>query len=268
MSKRLLYSRSMVGALTLLVVSSASAQAPQGPHRYEQVVDASYSGAPLASRPHSTSSVRGRPSVEPIRPDPLLDAKPTLVFKGDQVSMGRLTHAPPEKAMRQMKKSQEAFAAGDIERGVKKLEQAIEIHPEFIEARNNLGVQYARMGRWSDALDQFEYAAELDPAAPLPHLNLSMALQALGEADAAVINAEEAIRLAPHDPGAHYNLGAILAQQGRRLADAVRHLSRAEERYPAASLVKAEALLQQGDADAAQISLRTFLSSTPVEPLR
>ena len=151
---------------------------------------------------------------------------------------------------------------------MKRLEEAIAIHPDFIEARNNLGVHYSKLGRWKDAVEQFERASNLDPAAALPHLNLAVALQAIGDEDAAVLNAEEAIRLAPHDAGMHYNLGAILAQQGRRLDDAVQHLSRAERAFPKATLIKAEALLQQGNPGDAQAALRHFLATQPSQILR
>jgi tetratricopeptide (TPR) repeat protein len=102
----------------------------------------------------------------------------------------------------------------------------------------------------------------------LPHLNLAAALQALGHSDAAVLNAEEAVRLAPQDSGTHFNLGAILAEQGRRLNEAVEHLTRAEADYPKATLIKAEALLQKGDPDEAHTTLRRFLAMQSLRDVR
>lgn len=252
-------------ALTLATVAVACAQAPHGPVSFEQIVDASYSGKPTTSPNHYGQEPIHSEQIhaEPIHVDPMLDDRrtpPPAGPAGEPISLGRIKHAPPAKAVKQMLRAQEAFQAGDDEKGVKRLKQAIEIHPNYIEARNNLGVRYSIMGRWSDAAKQFEKASELDPAAALPRLNLAVALQALGEEESAVINAEEAVRLAPHDVGMNYNLGAILAQQGRRLDDAVRHLSRAESVYPKAKLVKAEAFLQMGQSDDAQKELRQFLA--------
>jgi tetratricopeptide (TPR) repeat protein len=242
-------------ALSCLAGMSAVAQAPHGPASFEEIVDASFKGSVRRT------DANARATPESIRPDSMLNERPQSKFTGGATSLARLQNAPPPKAFRQMEKAQEALDSGDLVAGVKRLEKAIEIHPNFIEARNNLGVQYARLGRWKDAAVEFEQAAELDPAAALPHLNLALALQQLGEAEGAVANAEEAARLAPHDSGTHFNLGSILAQQGKRLSDAVRHLSRAEAAYPTAKIIKAEALLQQGKAADAQAALRGFLAT-------
>ena len=242
-------------ALVGLAGLSALAQGPQGPASFEEIVDASFKGSVRRTEQPERST------LESIRPDPLLTAGGQKQFTGGEISLARLRNAPSAKALRQMEKAQEALESGDLAGGVKRLERAIEIHPNFIEARNNLGVQYARLGRWKDAAAQFERAAELDPAAAWPHLNLALALQALGETDGAVANAEEATRLAPHDPGTHFNLGSILAQQGKRLNDAVQHLSQAETAYPTAKIIKAEALLQQGKPADAQAALRGFLAT-------
>jgi len=246
-------------ALILATAAVAAAQAPHGPVSFEQIIDASHSGA--KTRPNQYGD--GPVHAESIHIDPMLrddSNRPPAGPAGAPVSLGRLQHAPPAKAARQMQRAQEAFDEGDFAKGVKRLEQAIEIHPNYIEARNNLGVRYSILGRWVDAAQQFEKASDLDPAAALPHLNLAVALQALGQEEAAVLNAEEAVRLAPHDAGMYYNLGAILAQQGRRLNDAVQHLSRAENAYPKAKLIKAEALLQLGHSDEARKELRQFLA--------
>lgn len=247
---------------TLAAAPSALAQAPHGPQSFEHIVDASYSGRPTNRHPQDRSI------TESIRPDPLLRPQPESSFVGEQISLGRLQHAPPPKALRQLVRAQEAFSEGRFDDGVKRLEQAIEIHPNFIEARNNLGVQYAKSGRWTEAAAQFERAAELDPAAPTPHLNLAMALQELGQMDAAVANAEEAVRLAPQDLSSHYSLGAILATQRRRLGDAVEHLSLAESEFPKAAVIKAELLLQQGRTADAQVALRAFLATASGQVVR
>lgn len=246
-------------ALILATANVAAAQAPHGPVSFEQIIDASHSGA--KTRPNQYGD--GPVHAEPIHIDPMLrddSTRPPAGPAGAPISLGRLRNAPPPKALRQMQRAQEAFADGDSEKGIRRLEQAIEIHPNYIEARNNLGVRYSMLGRWADAAQQFEKASDLDPAAALPHLNLAVAMQALGDEEAAVLNAEEAVRLAPHDAGMYYNLGAILAQQGRRLDDAVRLLSRAEAAYPKATLIKAEALLQMGASRDAQKALRDFLA--------
>ncbi|MBI1358139.1 MAG: tetratricopeptide repeat protein [Acidobacteria bacterium] len=239
---------------------------------YEQITDASHrgngsfwGGAPVAP---SQQDHPWRDPIDPIQTDPLLEQPKAPSFTGSTVTLAQLKNAPPAKAVREMEKAQVAFQEGDDVEGIKRLEKAIEIHPSFIEARNNLGVQYYKQGRVEDAAKQFEHALDLDPNAPLPHINLAVALQEIGEPDAAIRNAEKALELAPTLPGAHYNLGTLLSQQGRRLDEAVTHLSVAERSYPKATLILAEALLQQGRSEEAQAALKRFLSMPAAVNLR
>ncbi len=257
-----LHPQAIAPVLCLTAVLAVSAQAPHGPTSFEEIVDASFSGS------SAQRGIRPSQSAEPIRVDPILIEQRKPNFVGDQVPLGRLKHAPPSKAMQRMQRDQEAFAEGDEDEGVKRLQQAIKIHPDFIEAHNNLGVQYSKRGLWQEAVREFEIAVELDPAAALSHLNLAVAPQALGDSDAAVLNAEEAVRLAPQDSGTHFNLGAILAEQGRRLNEAVDHLSRAEVECPKASLIKAEALLQKGEPGEVHSTLRRFLAMQRARAVR
>ena len=248
------------------------AQAPPHvqPPSYEQIVDASHaSGSPRWSGSPGGPGAR----IDPIRPDqaladPAPAARKRQGFSKGSVSLAQLRYAPPAKAVREMARAEEAILGGDMQEGIRRLEKAIEIHPQFIEAHNNLGVQYFKLGEVTRAADEFEKALELDPGAPLPHINLAVALQDLGDPDAALLNAEKAVELAPQLPGAHYNLGSLLSQQGRRLDEALSHLSRVERQYPKASLLMAEALLQQGRAREAREALQRFLALPPAGNVR
>lgn len=169
--------------------------------------------------------------------------------------------------MREVERAQESFARGKTEVGLRRLEKAIEIHPDFIEARNNLGVHYMRADRVAEAVEQFERVLELDPSAAQTWTNLSFALFAQQRLEDARFAASRALEIDSRSAAAHLSLGRILLAQGTSAASAVEHLSSAGERFPRARLLAAEALLASGEAGEARKQLRLFLA-LQAEPIR
>jgi len=184
-------------------------------------------------------------------------------YAGDPtVSLNRLRHAPPPKAERRMARAIEAFQAGEEAEGVKQLEKAIEIHPEYIEAHNNLGVHYQRAGRYEEAAEQFAAALALDPSLVQGYSNMSLALAALGRFDEARDHARRGFELAPRSPSANYALAALLARDEARRDDAVKMFRVAAPTYPKAHLLAADLLLVQGKTEEARRELQGFLNES------
>jgi Flp pilus assembly protein TadD len=179
------------------------------------------------------------------------------------VSIARLQNAPPHKAVKEMRKGAKAAAEGDRKKAVEHYRRAVEIHPNYIEAYNNLGVQLMRLGWLDEAVAALEKAAELDPGSAQPHLNLSVALHAAGELEAAAYQAERAVELAPRSPEANLGLGLVLSAQGRDLEEALRRLRFAAREHPSASLAAADVLLELDRPREAQAALRSFLDRLP-----
>lgn len=65
--------------------------------------------------------------------------------------------------------------SGDIEGAIKAYEAFLEMRPERVDARSNLGAAYARMGRYEDAIKQYKRALLLDSRNPAIHYNLGLA---------------------------------------------------------------------------------------------
>jgi superkiller protein 3 len=171
-----------------------------------------------------------------------------------------LQNPPPAKALKEVEKATKAIAAGDGEEAILRYERAVEIHPTYVEAYNNLGVHCLRLGRVEEAVTALEKAVELDPASVEPHLNLSIALHSAGKLDAAAYQAEQAVQMAPQSAAANMGLGMVLAAQGRNLEEAVRRLQFASSEHPGAALAAADALLQLGRTKEAHVALRSFLN--------
>ncbi len=129
---------------------------------------------------------------------------------GETISAARLLHPPDKRALRAAGKAQKFSRSGAYDRAAAELEYAVRLDPMFSEAFNNLGVQYMRLGRPTDAVEAFRRAVAVDPAGPLQQANLAIALTQSGRIEEAEIWARSAVRLDPSNPGTRSILDRIL----------------------------------------------------------
>lgn len=203
----------------------------------------------------------------------------------------------PEEAKKVYTEAMEAFKKGDREEGVRGLERAIAICPDYFRALNDLGVSYGKMNRLEEAARAFERASKIAPRVSYPRLNLGIIQTRLGNYTQAVAilgqlhrenqsNPEVRIALAdalialnrldeaePHlrtalldsrlgrsaGGDAHYRLGLLLNKKGKYEA-AVVELSQAAEAIPNAPRTHLQlggALLQLGRLDDSERELTT-----------
>lgn len=114
------------------------------------------------------------------------------------VSLRDLQHPPKQKAVRDLIEAHELWKAHDAAKAIAKLEEAIRIDPSFREAHINLGVQYARARRVSEAIGQFHTAEAIGPADAIVYSNLAWGYAALGDFRESETFARQAVAL---DPG-------------------------------------------------------------------
>lgn len=86
---------------------------------------------------------------------------------------------------------------------------AIKASPRTSKPRQDLGLALATMGRYQEAIAQFEQGVALDPADPAAHLNLAVAYAEVGRKADARGHAEEALRLRPGYSRAQQFLAAL-----------------------------------------------------------
>lgn len=142
-----------------------------------------------------------------------------------------------------------ALDAGDAAQAIKLYEELLQLVPDSIEARTNLGAAFAQVGRYDDALRQYRQALARDPQNETVLLNLSLAYykqgdfsQARGQLDTlhklhpgnqqafylladcdmrlgkfqdAIALVEPAFNAHPDDPALEYILGTALIQDGQ-----------------------------------------------------
>ena len=134
------------------------------------------------------------------------------------VSVQELRHKPSKAARKAFLESFKRSQKGDVPGSVALLERAVEADPEFLQALNNLGTQYVRIGRYADAAQCFRRAIALGPKVPMLHANLAQAMLFLQDYSAAEASARTAITLNASDPiapRAQLALGLAMAGLGK-----------------------------------------------------
>ncbi len=204
-----------------------------------------------------TAWIGGRNDTLTLR---LPNPKPAISTEAT-VSLARLRNAPPPKAQKLFAKAAEAAAKGDEKATMKWLQKAIDVHPQFIEARNNLAVRLIKAARYEEAMKQLEQVVELDPHEGQGWTNLALALGRLGDAAGSERAAKRAVEEQPQSTQAHYTLALALLAQDKDLDEAAAGFDRVSSVYPVAQVLRAQALLGTGDIGGARVALYRFLTA-------
>jgi tetratricopeptide (TPR) repeat protein len=125
-------------------------------------------------------------------------------------------------------------SAGRFAEAVECFRKALELRPDFTDARFNLGTSYAALGRTDDAIACFRAVLARAPRSADTHSNLGAVLQERGEVDAAMATYERALEIRPDLVEALNNLGCLLEERNRR-RDAMALYRRALKADPAAA---------------------------------
>ena len=177
---------------------------------------------------------------------------------GAAVSVARLRHKPPGKAVSSFLRGLKLASSGAWQPGEREFERAIAIDPEFSEAYGNLGVSHCTMGLFEQASSEFRRAIELDPATAAHHVNLAYALVRLNRVNEAEPEALTAVSLDPANAVANYLLGFLYAQHPEKRNLAIRYLEYAAREVPEAHYVLAEIYHLRGAEPTALQELELF----------
>jgi tetratricopeptide (TPR) repeat protein len=183
---------------------------------------------------------------------------------GGTISVRDLQKPVPPKAMRAFTEAQRDSESGHSAEAIRKLEIALRLHPDYWAARCNLGVEYVRLGRNKEALEQFELAAASGERSATLYGNLSFAYYALGRLQDAEYAARRALSLDASYVRAHYLLGSVLAKGVRpdaleKAPEAARHLRLGAPDIPRAHVEIGYIYLSEGDRLGAAEEFRQYL---------
>ncbi len=169
----------------------------------------------------------------------------------------------PDKARKEMVRSEQAFRKGKLDESIRLLEKAIRICPSYMEAHNNLGSRMMWKRDYERAAAEFLIATELNGKAGETHANLALALIALKRYPEAARAARRALELAPDYLPARYALGLTDAALNYCTEEAVENLKKAGERYPKALLAAAQVLACRGETAEAEAQVRAYHNAAP-----
>ena len=104
--------------------------------------------------------------------------------------------------------------AREYRSGIRFLQRAIAIDPEYWEAENNLGYAYLQLALAREAAQAFERAITIDPSNPIGYANLGISALHSSQFERAEECARKALRYSPDMPQAKALLGMSRAGQG------------------------------------------------------
>lgn len=191
--------------------------------------------------------------VDPNHPDALhLLGKIAIqvgAFEPARELIGRAIAAAPQVADYHASFADASGALGDAEAAMSGYQKALELRPDFVEARNNLGIVLAERGQTDQAIEHYRQAIALHPDLAHPWCNLSQALLQKGEKQASLEAAEKSISLDPNLADAHNNRGAAKLRLGRieEAAQSFHHAIDLRAEFPLAHANLAMTQLLKGD---------------------
>ncbi|MEM9543544.1 MAG: TIGR03032 family protein [Cyanobacteria bacterium P01_E01_bin.42] len=126
-----------------------------------------------------------------------------------------------EKSDRTDNKSEEYFQLGcdrynrgKFDEAITYFQQCLELKPDYIAARYNLGVLYREKENWQQAEFYLNRVTEKQPDNAEAYNNLGIVYHNQKQLDRAIFNYEKAIQLNANFATAHFNLGMTLLQAG------------------------------------------------------
>lgn len=134
----------------------------------------------------------------------------------------------PKPALKLYEKALKAAQAGDNKKAVEELKRAVELHPTFVPAYNELGVLYLRLNKLDDAAEALRAALKLEPENFKLRLNYGIVLfyqERLREAEEYL---RGALLKQETSAAAHFFLGRVLIK-GREYREAEKELRRAAD---------------------------------------
>ena len=157
------------------------------------------------------------------------------------------------------------FAQGRSVEAIQQYQRALEIKPDFVEARYNLANALAAQGRSTEAVEQYQKAFEYRPDNAEEHNNLGTVLLGQGRSTEAIQQYQKALEIKSDFAEARYNLGNALAAQGR-IAEATEQYEQAlriKPDYVEARSNLANALAAQGRSAEAIQQYQKVLETKP-----
>ncbi len=185
---------------------------------------------------------------------------------GKTVSVAELDSSIPSAAKKEFDRASKASQKGMAEEAIVHLRKAIAIYPNFVMARNDLGVQLLGQGKLEEAAQELRTAISLDPNSFNPALNLGIVLVQQHQFEDAATVLRKALSLESGSPAASLYLGIASMALGR-LDEAEANLRNAYEQggaqYALANFHLGQLYMNRGQRELALKSFQLYLADVP-----
>ena len=182
------------------------------------------------------------------------------------VSVAELRQSVPLAAKKQYQLGLKSVAKGDVATAAKYFEESVSIYPEYLAARNDLGVQYLKLKRVDEAEKYFRMVLKDDPKNFNAQYNLGLVWIERKDYAAAIAELNKAIVIDSTRPVARLWLGYAFLEAGD-LATAERELTKAlimgGAQCVSAHYHLARIYLTRGDKKEALRAVRSYLDDAP-----
>ena len=174
----------------------------------------------------------------------------------------------PKRVLIREEHAYAAAGAGQLEKAVASLRQAVSLRPDFAVGLGLLGNMLCRMNRCNDALPFLARAERSSPSDSTLAFNHAAALLRTGRVGAALTGFARAMALDPLNDRATVEWAQLALAKGETAA-AAKALSGATKRSPSAPEIRrvlARALMALGDLGEAAFQLDRYIALAPKDP--
>ena len=182
------------------------------------------------------------------------------------ISLGRLAHKVPKPAAKEFKQARRDRERNRLPQAETHYLNALELDPQFLEAANDLGALYYRLGRYAEAHRVFEEAQAIDADSPVVLSNLAASLLALRRPLDAEPLAARALKLDPTGVRVRYLYALSKAANKRADAEVRAMLLDVSPSIPQAHLALAQLYTAEGNRPAARAAIQQYLAATKPPP--
>lgn len=123
------------------------------------------------------------------------------------IKSGMYKGSESKEATQYFDQASEKSIAKDYKGAIKLYEKALKEDPNFIEAYDNIGLSYRKLGDFKNAISNYKKSIELYPEGRMAHMNLGIVYNIQKEYDKAIAEYEIIQKNDPEDPEGYY--GAI-----------------------------------------------------------
>lgn len=174
----------------------------------------------------------------------------------------------PKDALKAFEKGLERSEKGKSQEAIKCFQDALKRYPSYLDALNNLAVEYIKLTRYDEAKEQLQQAIKIEPASALAHLNMGIIYNEEKHFTQAAAELNEALKIDFKNPLAHYQLGLAAFQLSDFTAAQLEFettVNMAAQKIPLSRLYLAEIYKRMSRPNDALNQLETFLSENPAD---